>query len=44
MKYKIVYRPLVKEDLQNAVDYYKDISPKWLKNFFIELKKPKIIF
>ncbi len=41
MKYKIVYRPFVKDDLQNAVDYYKNISPKLAKEFLFRIKEAK---
>ena len=41
MKYKIVYRPFVKTDLQNAVDYYKMISPKLAKEFLFRIKEAK---
>lgn len=41
MKYKIVYRPFVKEDLQNAVNYYKNISPKLAKEFLFRIKEAK---
>ena len=33
MKYKVVYITLAKEDLKNAIAYYKDISPKLAKDF-----------
>ena len=42
MNYKIVYRPFVKTDLQNAVDYYKMISPKLAKEFLFRIKEAKI--
>lgn len=41
MKYKIVYRPFVKDDLQNAVNYYKNISPKLAKEFLFRVKEAK---
>jgi hypothetical protein len=44
MKYKIVYRPFVKDDLQNAVNYYKNISPKLAKEFLFRVKEAKTIF
>jgi plasmid stabilization system protein ParE len=37
----MVYRPFVKEDLQNAVDYYKNISPKLAKEFLFRIKEAK---
>jgi len=41
MSYKIVYRYFVKDDLQNAVDYYKNISPKLAKEFLFRIKEAK---
>lgn len=38
MKYKIVFHSFVQEDLQNAVDYYKNISPKLAKEFLFRIK------
>ena len=39
MKYKFVYRPFVKLDLQNATNYYKAISPNLAKDFLYQLEK-----
>lgn len=33
MKFKFVYRPFVKQDLQKATTYYKTISPSLAKDF-----------
>ena len=41
MKYKIVYRPDVKHDLQSATNYYKDISPKLAKDFLFRIREAK---
>ena len=41
MKYKIVYSSFVKEDLQNAVTYYKNISGKLGKEFLFRIKEAK---
>ena len=41
MKYKIVYSSFVKEDLQNAVTYYKNISAKLAKEFLFRIKEAK---
>ena len=38
MKYKFVYRPFVKQDLQNATNYYKAISPNLAKDFLDDLE------
>lgn len=41
MKYKFVYRPFVKQDLQNAIKYYKDISPRLAKEFVSRIREGK---
>jgi hypothetical protein len=41
MKFKFVYRPPVKQDLQNAKNYYKDISPKLAKDFLFRIREAK---
>ena len=41
MKYKIVYRPDVKHDLQSATNYCKDISPKLAKDFLFRIREAK---
>ena len=39
MKYRVVYIPLAKVDLKNAVTYYKDISPKLAKEFISRIRE-----
>lgn len=39
MKYKFVYRPYAKEDLQNATNYYKAISPNLAKDFLLRIRE-----
>lgn len=41
MKYKFVYRPFVKEDLQKATAYYKAISSNLAKDFLFRIKEAK---
>jgi plasmid stabilization system protein ParE len=41
MKYKFVYRPFVQQDLQNAIKYYKDISPRLAKEFVSRIREAK---
>jgi plasmid stabilization system protein ParE len=41
MKFKFVYKPPVKQDLQNAKNYYKDISPKLAKDFLFRIREAK---
>ena len=41
MKYKVVYITLAKEDLINAIAYYKDISPKLAKDFITRIVEGK---
>lgn len=41
MKYKIIYFPLVKEDLKNAINYYKKISPKLAIDFLERIEEGK---
>jgi plasmid stabilization system protein ParE len=41
MKYKFVYRPFVQQDLQNAIKYYKDISPRLAKEFVSRVREAK---
>lgn len=41
MKYAIVNKPAVKADLFNAVDYYKQISPKLAKQFLFRIREAK---
>jgi plasmid stabilization system protein ParE len=41
MNYSFVNRPAVKADLQNAVDYYNDISPELAKQFIIRIREAK---
>lgn len=41
MKLKLIYRPLVKQDLQNAVNYYKNISPNLAKDFLYRVREAK---
>lgn len=38
MSYKFVYRPLVKQDLQKAKEYYNAISPKLAKDFLSRIR------
>lgn len=39
MKYKIVYIPLAKQDLKNAINYYTSISKKLAKDFVFRIKE-----
>jgi plasmid stabilization system protein ParE len=41
VKYKFVYRPLVKQDIQNATNYYKAISPNLAKDFLFRIREAK---
>ena len=41
MSYKFVYRPLVKRDLENAKNYYKDISPNLANDFLMRIREAK---
>lgn len=41
MKFKFVYRPFVKEDLQKATAYYKTISPNLAKDFLYRIREAK---
>lgn len=41
MKFKFIYSPLVKQDLQNAVNYYKDISINLAKDFLFRVREAK---
>ena len=41
MKYKFVYRSFVKQNLQNAIKYYKDISPRLAKEFVFRIREAK---
>jgi plasmid stabilization system protein ParE len=42
MKYTFVYRPYAKEDLHNATNYYKAISPNLAKDFLFRIREAKI--
>lgn len=39
MKWKLVYRPFVKQDLQKAIHYYKVISPNLAKDFLNRIRE-----
>ena len=39
MKWKMVYRPFVKQDLQKAIHYYKVISPHLAKDFLHRVRE-----
>jgi plasmid stabilization system protein ParE len=39
MKWKMVYRPFVKHDLQKAIHYYKAISPNLAKDFLNRVRE-----
>lgn len=39
MKYRVVYIPLAKVDLKNAVTHYKNISPKLAKEFISRIRE-----
>jgi len=39
MKWKMVYRPFVKQDLQKAIQYYKVISPNLAKDFLNRVRE-----
>lgn len=39
MKWKLVYRPSVKHDLQKAIYYYKAISPDLAKDFLNRVRE-----
>ena len=41
MKYKFVYRPFVKLDLQEATTYYKDISLNLAKDSLFRIREAK---
>lgn len=41
MTYKFVYRPIVKQDLQKAKEYYNTISPKLAKDFLFRIREAK---
>lgn len=41
MTFKFVYRPFAKQDLQNAIKYYKAISPRLAKDFVCRIKEAK---
>lgn len=41
MTYKFVNRPLVKTDLQIAIEYYKEINPKLAKQFILRIREAK---
>ena len=39
MKYKVINRPVVRQDIRDAVDYYKKISPKLAKEFIGRIRE-----
>lgn len=39
MKYKVINRPFVRQDIQEAIDYYKSISPKLAKEFLSRIRE-----
>lgn len=39
MKWKMVYRPFVKQDLQKAIHHYKVISPNLAKDFLNRVRE-----
>lgn len=41
MRYKFVYRPFVKQDLQNAINYYRAISSNLAKDFLYRIREAK---
>ena len=41
MNYTFVNRPAVQSDIINAVDYYKEISPKLAKQFLFRIREAK---
>ncbi|HNQ26498.1 MAG TPA: type II toxin-antitoxin system RelE/ParE family toxin [Aquaticitalea sp.] len=41
MSYKIINRPFVRQDIKDAVDYYKKISPKLAKEFIQRIREAK---
>src|SRR5271163_1912337 len=41
MSYELVNRPVVKEDVFNAVDYYKNISLPLAKQFLLRIREAK---
>ena len=41
MSYTFVNRPAVKEDILQAVDYYKNISPHLSRQFLIRIREAK---
>jgi hypothetical protein len=42
VNYNFVNRPAVKNDILNAVDYYKTISPKLAKQFLLRIREAKL--
>ena len=42
MNYEFVNRPGVRSDVINAVNYYKDISPKLARQFLFRIREAKI--
>jgi len=41
MIYSIKNRPLVEADIINAIEYYKEISPKLAQHFLLRVKEAK---
>lgn len=41
MKYKVIYIPIAKVDLENAIKYYKGISSKLAKDFIFRISEGK---
>ena len=42
MSYIFINKPAVQADIINAVDYYKNISPKLAKQFLFRIREAKI--
>ncbi len=42
LNYQLVNRPDVKTDLKEAVDYYKNISPKLAHQFLFRIREAKV--
>jgi hypothetical protein len=42
MIYRFVNRPSVKEDIIEAIDYYKKINPELAKQFLLRLREAKV--
>jgi len=39
MRYKVINRPFVRQDIQEAIDYYKNISPELAAKFLSRIRE-----